>query len=313
MSFFSSKRKDIYFITKNFDKKIDSRCDIVLSPQFYWTKKVNLNTNFSFEVKKMAPSIFDGILPKGDFDYRVFKTNPKEFIILAYDIEHILQELKLLGIDISLVDKIYTIQSELLDKNISLKSDETHGIVSVDGIVVHLPLRFLEETPKNSIEEILQDKLSSSYIYSKNLKEMGIDKKESNLILSLLILLALVLFVHILKIEKNRNLIAKQKEKMIKRYNLPKTSFEIKSMQAEFTKIDKEQNRLREALSYIGNFTLLNKEFFNSLEYEKSHLKLSVRLNSKNRQRVFKDFVSKKFKIIKVDKNGKDFIAQVAL
>ncbi len=313
MSFFSSKRKDIYFITKNFDKKIDSRCDIVLSPQFYWTKKVNLNTNFSFEVKKMAPSIFDGILPKGDFDYRVFKTNPKEFIILAYDIEHILQELKLLGIDISLVDKIYTIQSELLDKNISLKSDETHGIVSVDGIVVHLPLRFLEETPKNSIEEILQDRLSSSYIYSKNLKEMGIDKKESNLILSLLILLALVLFVHILKIEKNRNLIAKQKEKMIKRYNLPKTSFEIKSMQAEFTKIDKEQNRLREALSYIGNFTLLNKEFFNSLEYEKSHLKLSVRLNSKNRQRVFKDFVSKKFKIIKVDKNGKDFIAQVAL
>lgn len=261
----------------------------------------------------MAPSIFDGILPKGDFDYRVFKTNPKEFIILAYDIEHILQELKLLGIDISLVDKIYTIQSELLDKNISLKSDETHGIVSVDGIVVHLPLRFLEETPKNSIEEILQDRLSSSYIYSKNLKEMGIDKKESNLILSLLILLALVLFVHILKIEKNRNLIAKQKEKMIKRYNLPKTSFEIKSMQAEFTKIDKEQNRLREALSYIGNFTLLNKEFFNSLEYEKSHLKLSVRLNSKNRQRVFKDFVSKKFKIIKVDKNGKDFIAQVAL
>ncbi len=313
MSFFSSKRKDIYFITKNFDKKIDSRCDIVLSPQFYWTKKVNLNTNFSFEVKKMAPSIFDGILPKGDFDYRVFKTNPKEFIILAYDIEHILQELKLLGIDISLVDKIYTIQSELLDKNISLKSDETHGIVSVDGIVVHLPLRFLEETPKNSIEEILQDRLSSSYIYSKNLKEMGIDKKESNLILSLLILLALVLFVHILKIEKNRNLIAKQKEKMIKRYDLPKTSFEIKSMQAEFTKIDKEQNRLREALSYIGNFTLLNKEFFNSLEYEKSHLKLSVRLNSKNRQRVFKDFVSKKFKIIKVDKNGKDFIAQVAL
>ena len=313
MSFFSSKRKDIYFITKNFDKKIDSRCDIVLSPQFYWTKKVNLNTNFSFEVKKMAPSIFDGILPKGDFDYRVFKTNPKEFIILAYDIEHILQELKLLGIDISLVDKIYTIQSELLDKNISLKSDETHGIVSVDGIVVHLSLRFLEETPKNSIEEILQDRLSSSYIYSKNLKEMGIDKKESNLILSLLILLALVLFVHILKIEKNRNLIAKQKEKMIKRYNLPKTSFEIKSMQAEFTKIDKEQNRLREALSYIGNFTLLNKEFFNSLEYEKSHLKLSVRLNSKNRQRVFKDFVSKKFKIIKVDKNGKDFIAQVAL
>ena len=313
MSFFSSKKKDLYFITKNFDKKIDSRCDIVLSPQFYWTKRVKLNTNFSYEVKKMAPSIFDGILPKGDFDYRVFKTAIKEFIVIAYDIKHILQELKLLGIDISLIDKIYTIQSEFLDKNISLKSDETHGIVSVDGIIVHLPLRLLEEMPKNSIEEVLKEGLSSSYIYSKNLKEIGIDKKESNLILSLLILSALVLFVHILNIEKNRNLIAKQKEKMIKKYNLPKTSFEIKSMKAEFSKIDKEQNRLREALSYIGNFTLLNKEFFNSLEYEKSHLKLSIRLNNKNRERVFKDFISKKFKITKTDKNGKDFIAQVAL
>ncbi len=313
MSFFSSKRKDIYFITKNFDKKIDSRCDIVLSPQFYWTKKVNLNTNFSYEVKKMAPSIFDGILPKGDFDYRVFKTNPKEFIVIAYDVKHILQELKLLGIDTSLIDKIYTVQSELLNKSISLRSDETHGIVAVDGIIVQLPLRLLEEIPKNSTEEIFQDKLSSNYIYSKNLKEIGIDKKESNLILSLLILLGLVLFIHILKIEKDRNMIAKQKEKMIKKYSLPKTSFEIKSMQAEFLKIDKEQNRLREALSYVGNFTLLNREFFNLLEYEKSHLKLSVRLNSKKRERAFKNFISKKFKIIKMDKNGKDFIAQVAL
>lgn len=307
------KKKHIYFITKKFDKTIKSQSDIILSPEFYWVKKINLNIKFSYEVKKMAPSIFDGVLPKGDFSYKVFKIAPKEFVVIAYDIKHIIEELKFLKIDISFVDKIYTIQSEFQNHDLFLKAEESLGIISQDGVIVCLPLRFLSEIPKINIDDAIQKKLSSNYIYSKNFKEIGINKKESNLISWFLFLSVLVLLTQVIKVEKERWTIKKQKERITKKYALPKTSFETKSIQAEFLKTDQNQNHLREALSYLRKFDLLTTEFFNSLRYEKSYLKFSIHLDSVKRERVIKNFISKKFKIIKTGKIGENYTFEVNL
>jgi len=72
-----------FFITKNFGKKIDAKSDIILSPEFYWVKKVSLNVKFTNEVKKMAPSIFEGILPNGEFEYRVFRVSDNSYVLVA--------------------------------------------------------------------------------------------------------------------------------------------------------------------------------------------------------------------------------------
>jgi len=310
----SSKKNPIFFVTKNFDKKLEGKSDIVLSPEFYWAKRVTLNVRFAYQVKKMAPSIFDGILPGDDFEYKVFKLRPHEFIVVAYDIDNIIMELKALGIDISLIDKIYTAQSEFIGKEISLKADEVHGITSNEEIIIYLPLKFLDQSPKLNVVDILQDKkLTSDYIYSKNLKKININDKESNLILWLLVLVVLILFVNVLKIEKYRNLIQKQKKSLIKKYDLPKTNFELKSIQGELSKVEKQQSRLKKVMSYISKFKFSKQEFLNSMHYAKSELKFSVKLSSKKREVEFKNYLTKEFNVISVTKSKAFYTVVVRL
>ncbi|MBV5278178.1 MAG: hypothetical protein J0647_03945, partial [Campylobacteraceae bacterium] len=141
MSFLTNTQKQKKFITKNFKNTLEEKTDVILSPEFYWTKRLTLNINFSYEIKKMAPSIFDGFLPSGKFDYKVFKLAPHEFIIIAYDLETIKNELSSLGIDLLLVDKIYALQSEFLNDEISLKVDHEFGVASHNDIIVYTPLK----------------------------------------------------------------------------------------------------------------------------------------------------------------------------
>jgi len=310
----SSKKNPIVFVTKNFDKKLEGKSDIVLSPEFYWAKRVTLNVRFSYEVKKMAPSIFDGVLPGDNFEYKVFKLATHEFVVVAYNIGNIITELKALGIDISLVDKIYTAQSEFIGSEIALKVDEVHAIASNEDIVVYLPLKFLDEAPQLNIVDILQEKkLTSDYIYSKSLQNISINNKDSNLILWLFALVLLILFVNVLKIEKYRNRIQKQKETMIKKYDLPKTNFELKSIQGELSKVEEQQSKLKNAMRHISKFKFSKQEFLNSMQYAKSELKLSVKLSSKKREAEFKSYLSKELKIISTTKSNAIYFLVVKL
>lgn len=102
----------------------------MLSPKFYWAKRVELDVRFVYEVKKMAVSIFDGVLPSGDFEYMVFKLGKGDFLLVAYSMSWIKSELEKLGIDMVFVDKIYLLESLLAGKDVSLRVDDDFGIVS---------------------------------------------------------------------------------------------------------------------------------------------------------------------------------------
>jgi len=268
LNFFSDRKKPVYFVTKNFNKQIDEKSDIVLSPEFYWVKKVTLNLKFSFEVKKMAPSIFDGVLPNGKFEYKVYKLSPIEYVLIAYDIQKILRDLESLDIDTSLIDKIYTAQNECLENDTTLRVDENFGIVSNDGVILFVPQKFLDTLLQVSVHEVLKEKnLSSDYIYSKNFQRVHVSHKDSSLLLWLLGILVLLLCVNILKIQKDRDRVDRQRNSLVKSYNLPKTSFEIKSMQNELSKVETTQNKLKYAIVYLDKFQLKDDELFDSLKY----------------------------------------------
>jgi len=293
LSFFSGHKKQTIFITKDFHKKLTEKCDLILSPEFYWTRKVSLNVNFSYEVKKMASSIFEGILPAGSFEYKVFTLFKNEYIIIAYDIQKIKLELESMGMDMSKVDKIYTLQSEFLKDEISLHVNEKFGVATVDGVVVYLPLKFLESS--NSLENILEDKrLSSSYIYSYQFQKISVKPTELNLIIWIFLLLNVVAVLNVVKLEKNRNFLEEQKIAFIKENSLPATSFQIKSMQGELLEVNKSQTDLRESIFYIYKFKLGKRESFKMIKFEKNALSYTIKLDNKLRENEFKKYLLKK-------------------
>lgn len=314
MSFFNKEKKPIYFVTKDFKNELLEKSNLVLSPEFYWAKKMTLNLRYSYEAGKMAASVFDGILPAGTFKFKVFKLDKNEFIFIAYDTQSIIKELEALGIDMNLVEKIYTAQSEFMDKDVALKINKTYAIVSSGGVITYVPLKFLNLSIQMSVDDILvEKKLSKNYIYSKNFQNININAKASNLILWLLAIVVSILFLNVLRIEKERNFLVEQKNSLVRKYNLPRTTFQIKSLQDELSRVDLQQSRLKVAIIYLGKFELSKKEFFSSLSYKKKNLKFSVKLDSAEKKQKFKKYIAKEYKILKTGSFKRDYMIEVQL
>ncbi len=314
MSFFNKEKKPIYLVTKNFKEKLFEKSDLVLSPEFYWAKKTTLNLRYAYEASKMAASIFDGILPAGAFKFKVFKLDKNEFIFIAYDIQNIIKELELIGVDMHLVEKIYTAQSEFMDKDVALRINGTYAIASSEGVITYVPSKFLNSSLDMNVDDVLEEKkLSTNYIYSKSFQNIKINSKESNLILWLLVILVSMLFLNVLKLQRDRSFLVKQKNTLVKKYNLPKTTFQIKSMQDELSRIDLQQSNLKMVIVYLGKFKLSKDGFFSSLSYKKEHLKFSVKLDSTEKEQKFKKYIAKKYKILRTGRLKRDYMIEVSL
>lgn len=289
MSFFSEHKKDIFFITRDFNKKIISKSNIILSPEFYWAKKVSLNVSFAYEVKKMAPSLFDGILPHGDFEYSVFKLNKNDYIVTAYDMTSIKEKLKQLKIDMDLIEKIYLAQSEFFGNDISIRVNETCGMTSLDNIMIFTCLNFID-SDVHMDDVIKTKKLTQNHIYSK--QNIKIAPKQITLLLWIVFLLNFIVILDIVKLHKSNNKIQFQKENFIKDHSLPQTSFQLKSIQNELQIIDKKQVDLRESIYYASKFKLDKTEYFESIIFSKNSL--NYKLKTKNRKKEFEKYLSKK-------------------
>jgi len=303
LSFFNFQKKQIFFVTKSFNEEMLKKSDIVLSPEFYWVKKITLNVKFSHEVKKMAPSLFEGSLPHNRFEYKVFKISTNNFILIAYDLKSILEELSSMKINMALVDKIYTIQSEFLKDDVSLKVNEDFGIITDESVVVYSPLRFLQTN--DSVKNILKaKKLSSNYIYSQQFQKINISSKQLNIIILLLVLLNATVFIDIFKLQKDKKLFMDKKTSFIVSNHLPRTTFQIKSIQDELMHIDKSQKELRQSIGYIEKFRFLNSEFFKNLKFTKNKLVYDIKFETEQRENQFKTYLDKKINsYIFIEKN----------
>jgi len=293
LSFFNKHTKETFFIPKNFDKQITSKCNLILSPEFYWAKRVTLKISFAYEVKKLAPSLFDGVLPSGDFKYSAFKLSKDDYIVIAYDMTSIKKTLRQLNIDVDLIEKIYLAQSEFLGKEISLRVNETCGMTSLDGVLVYTCLNFIDTN--TYVDDVIKSKkLTNNQIYSKQYQKLNIQPKQLTVLIWIAFLLNAIVVLDTIKIEKIKSKLISQKEDFMEKNALPKTSFQLKSIQDELQIIDTSQSDLRNSINYINQFKLNKTESFKKVSFSKNKLEYSIKLDNDKRKNEFKAYLSKK-------------------
>ncbi len=240
----------------------------------------------------MAQSIFNGIIPEGRYEYKVFKISKNEYILIAFDIKKILEQLKDLNIDIKFIDRIYTAQSEFLKDEISFRIDEQFGLVSVEGVLVKIPVKFL--TTDVSVDKILLDKkLSNHYIYSGSLQKTNLKQKDFKLLLFLFLLINIFLISSVITVKRDIYDIKSKKENFIKKNSLPATTFQIKSMEEELKTIDNIQFAVREGINYLAQFKLLKDEYFVILRYDGKKLLYKIKFKDRKRQKEFENYLLK--------------------
>jgi len=124
--------------------------NVMLTPQFYTLKKETLPVKYAYQAKKIAPSLFDGLVDEGgEYEYIVFKeeiNDEKKWVFIAYDIEKITTFLESKGIESDYVYKIFFAQQSLsLFEKGSLSLGEYDALTVIDDTVVVVPTVALGE------------------------------------------------------------------------------------------------------------------------------------------------------------------------
>ncbi len=128
---------------------ISHSVNVMLTPQFYTIKRETIPVRWAYQAKRIAPSLFMGLLDDGkNYDYLVWKEDD-EWVFLAYDIESISKFLEKTGFKLSQVSKLFFAQesADAFATPLALGKDE--ALVLLDKTVVLVPQIALasDETP----------------------------------------------------------------------------------------------------------------------------------------------------------------------
>ena len=202
---------------------IDGAVNVVLSPSLYWVKKVSLPVK---DVKPLLPSLFEEILPEGDYSYHAYKSNGS-FFIFAYRDKEIIDILSEKGITYAQVRNVYFAQSELSNIEGALKINETQSICVKDDIVVILPCCWIEESGDLDISALT---LSKQHVKLQQFSHI-VNNKALYKIISILIWLILIVageyFITLNKTSKT----LESKDELFSKNGLKSTMIQNRSIQ----------------------------------------------------------------------------------
>ena len=146
MNFTGSTKKLILVHEGMAPQTLDETVDVMLTPQFYTLKRESLPVKYAYQAKKIAPSLFDGLLDESEsYAYDVHKCDEGwEFI--AYDLDKIKYFLRTKGIVPEKVGKLFFAQQAADKITAPVALGESQALVNLNGIVTVVPKSVLDET-----------------------------------------------------------------------------------------------------------------------------------------------------------------------
>ncbi len=280
--------------------------NIILSPEYYWVKKVDLPFSSIYRAKKYAPSIFEDNLPLNEeYDYMVKRAkDEKSYIFLAYNKDKILDSLKKQVTDIKMIKAIYWTQFELSSIKNIIKVDECNSLINVDEVILFLP-RSCEEEGENISTLVQNLTLSNNYTRFFSLSDEKFDSKIAFKIFGVLLFLIGVFLMDygiykykIMKLERERILLQED-------YNLPATLIQRRSIYSSLYKKYTKQRNIRDFIDILQDVPLSSRSFLKSVLLKSQSLELEFFISSVHELKNLKNFLKRRGHIVKSSfKNG---------
>ena len=134
------KNKELLLVHSSMNRvSLTNSVNVMLTPQFYTLKREALPVKYAYQAKKVAPSLFEGLLEdKDNYEYVVIKEEDG-WAFIAYDIESISTFLATKGIEKDKVAKLFFAQESFKHFSNPLGLGEHEALVSLDDTVVVVP------------------------------------------------------------------------------------------------------------------------------------------------------------------------------
>lgn len=280
-SFFKSNKFIALIDKQTGEMQVKDKINVILTPSYYWIKRAQLDVKFTSMALKYAPSVFEGMLPKGNYDYYAVKTK-KEYLFFAYDPDEIISSLGDKGIQESQISGIYFAQNELEGISTAVECNSEDALVVHKRTVLQVRKYLVDSSSLSSdldqIKELSKHKITlhkSSVTHS--LKELA----PLMYVLGLLIVLySAQLFFTYAQQQKVRS-----QPSVFSEYGLPATFVQNSSIEKKLRKSFKEQKSFRKLVFAILKLPLSQRQRMQVLNYEKEIFKITFEMDDYARLR----------------------------
>ncbi len=285
----------IFYFTHSSVIKESGVYDVILSPEFYWVKKVNLPVKKIRAAKNLAESVYAGSLPEGDFVYEVSKSGD-EFIIIAYDKDKIAKEISKKFIKNAKVSAIYFAQNEFSELEGCCGVDESNSLINLNSLILQVP-RVCTESKKDINDYLKDKKLSKNRVTLSSFEGSIIGTKELYLIASGVFLLFVSFSADLINYKGAIKELEEQKSQIVAQNSLPQTSMQLKSIKQSLIKTYERQKKMRDEIFALNGLNLQKGEFIESINTNPKETVVVIKVSSKDRE---KDIKAKLLKTVKI-------------
>jgi len=265
------QQAEVLFIDKqsNIAVASDKKYHIVLSPTLYWIKREKLPLKYIYEVKKIAPTLFEEVLPEGEYSFYVYKEEDA-FILFAYKDRELLDLLEEKGITSTNIATISFAQTALVDDG-AVEVNDTEVIIKKDGLVISLPSSWFPE--KKPLKEVALKPAN----YTIHLEQFShfIDRKTLYKLGIILFLFICIVAAEYYYYSKSLMQITQQKEALFKEYKLKPTVMQNEAILQSYKKVAQQQTKLRKRLDDVLHANLKKGEKLTAVQYKKGVLELT--------------------------------------
>jgi len=248
---FNNKFNTIFLDTSSPKFEVTDKVNVILSPSFYWVKKLALPVKYARDAKKLLPSIFEDILPDGNYSYSAYKSGD-DFFVFAYEDKYIIDILSEKGIANSNIANVYFAQSELTNLSGAVKISDDQSIYIKEDILILVPCCWIEENSDLDMNELT---LSKHAIVLQQFGHIVDQKSIYNIGAILLVLIMLISAEYIITIQKIAN-ISTETDDIFAKHNLKSTMFQNKALLKKYLSIHERQTKIRKYISHILSLNL---------------------------------------------------------
>jgi len=225
--------------------------NIMLTPQFYTTKREDIPVKYAYQAKRIAPSLFDGLLEnQEEYHYFVLKENDS-WLFIAYNLEEIKKTIEEKGISVEKVSKIYFTEQIVsqLDKPILL--GEKEALVNLDGTMTIVPQVALGDDEK-------QMRITQEFTPKKGVSFEGSGKsifpaKEAYALAAIFAIFSGIYLAEGFRYKGNEMLEKTQMQSLLEDYPSLQSSYARKSVVDDYKTIDIKERKKREIIRSLSH------------------------------------------------------------
>lgn len=222
--------------------------NVMLTPQFYTLKKETLPVKFAYQAKKIAASLFEGMLEEGkSYEYFVFREG-EQWVFIAYCLEEITAFFKSRDLPPESVSKLFFAQQDPDAFREPYPLSDREVLAVLDDTVVVIPRAAVEEEAVKSKLDIANPSksiaLQSSYASL-------LSFRQSLGFAALFILFALLFIVEGMRYGGDADAQTKELESLIEANPSLSSQYTRKSIATKYRKVDKVERKKREAVKSV--------------------------------------------------------------